>query len=78
MRGTLTHARRPIALLASVLCILSATGAAAQTRSTAAAVPADPLARRGWHLDLTIHGAAEVANYNGNHEDMLGEFAGFT
>jgi hypothetical protein len=78
MRGTLTHAPAPIALLASVLCILSATGVAAQTRSTPAAVPEDPLARRGWHLDLTVHSAFEVSNYNGNHEEMLGGFAGFT
>ena len=78
MRGTLTHARRPILLLASVLCFLSAAGAAAQTRSTTPAVPDDPLAHHGWHLDLTVHGAVEVANYNGNHEEMLGEFAGFT
>jgi hypothetical protein len=78
MRGTLIHARAPIVLLASVLCLLHAAGTAAQTRSTAAAVPADPLARHGWHLDLTVHGAVEVANYNGNHEEMLGEFAGFT
>jgi hypothetical protein len=78
MRGTLIHARAPIVLLASVLCLLHAAGTAAQTRSTAAAVPADPLTRHGWHLDLTVHGAVEVANYNGNHEEMLGEFAGFT
>ena len=78
MRGTLTHARAPIVLLASVLCILTATDAAAQTRTPPAGVPDDPLARHGWHLDLTVHGALEMANYNGNHEEMLGEFAGFT
>ena len=59
-----------------MVCILSAAGAAAQTPST----PPFPtiLARRGWHLDLTVHSAFEVANYNGNHEEMFGEFAGFT
>ena len=77
MRRTLTHAPGPIALLAVVLCVLDATGAAAQTLSTAA-VPDDPLARRGWHLDLTVHNAFEVANYNDNHEEMFGGFAGFT
>jgi hypothetical protein len=77
MRGTLTHARRLIALLACVLCTLHATGAAAQTRSTPA-VPDDPLARHGWHLDLTLHNGFEVANYNGNHEEMLGGFVGVT
>lgn len=77
MRGTLTHARAAIVLLALLLSLLPAAGAAAQTRSTQA-LPDDPLAQHGWHLDLTIHGAVEVANYNGNHEEMLGEFAGFT
>jgi len=78
MRGTLTHARAPLVLLASVVCILSAAGAAAQTRPAPQAVPADPLARHGWHLDLTVHNGFEVANYNGNHEEMFGGYAGFT
>jgi hypothetical protein len=77
MRGTVTYARALIGLLASMVCILSAAGAAAQTPSTPP-VPDDPLARHGWHLDLTVHSAFEVANYNGNHEEMFGEFAGFT
>ena len=77
MRGTVTYAGALIGLLASMVCILSAAGAAAQTPSTPP-VPDDPLARRGWHLDLTVHSAFEVANYNGNHEEMFGEFAGFT
>jgi hypothetical protein len=77
MRGTLTHAPGPIALLASLLCILSATSTAAQPRATPP-VPEGPLARHGWHLDLTVHSAFEVANYNGNHEEMLAGFAGFT
>ena len=77
MRGTLTYARALIGLLASTVCILNAAGAAAQSPSTPP-VPGDPLARHGWHLDLTVHSAFEVANYNGNHEEMFGEFAGFT
>jgi len=77
MRGTVTYARALIGLLASMVCILRAAGAAAQTPSTPP-VPDDPLARHGWHLDLTVHSAFEVANYNGNHEEMFGEFAGFT
>ena len=77
MRGTVTYAGALIGLLASMVCILSAAGAAAQTPSTPP-VPDDPLARHGWHLDLTVHSAFEVANYNGNHEEMFGEFAGFT
>jgi hypothetical protein len=78
MRATVTHARAPFVLLASLLCILSATRSAAQSRSTPPRVPDDPLARHGWHLDMAVHGALEMANYNGNHEEMLGEFAGFT
>jgi hypothetical protein len=77
MRGTLTNARAPTALLVSLLSILSATGTAAQTRPIPP-VPEDPLAGHGWHLDLTVHSAFEVANYNGNHEEMLAGFAGFT
>jgi hypothetical protein len=77
MRGTLTHAPAPTALLASLVYIVSATGTAAQTRTTPP-VPEDPLARHGWHLDLTVHNAFEVAYYNGNHEEMLAGFAGFT
>jgi hypothetical protein len=77
MRGTLTYAPGSIGLLAFIVCILSAASAAAQTQSTPP-IPDDPLARRGWHLDLTVHSAFEVANYNGNHEEMFGEFAGFT
>ena len=77
MRGTLTYARALIGLLASTVCILNAAGAAAQSPSTPP-VSGDPLARHGWHLDLTVHSAFEVANYNGNHEEMFGEFAGFT
>jgi len=79
MRGRLTHARASIALLAAWIVLAFATVCAAQARSTpAAAVPDDPLGRRGWHLELTGHGALETWNYNGNHEEMAGEFAGIT
>ena len=72
-------ARASIALLAAWIALAFATVCAAQARSTpAAAVPDDPLARRGWHLELTGHGALETWNYNGNHEEMAGEFAGIT
>src|SRR5687768_11285824 len=47
-------ARASIALLAAWIALAFATVCAAQARSTpAAAVPDDPLARRGWHLELT-------------------------
>jgi hypothetical protein len=79
MRGTLTHARAPTGLLAAIIVIMCGASAAAQTApARTPPVPDDPLARHGWHLDLTVHGAVEVANFNGNHEQMLGEFAGFT
>jgi hypothetical protein len=78
MRGTLSHGRAPLVLLASVLCILGAAGTAAQPRSTPPAAPNDPLTRHGWHLDLTVHGALEAWNYNDNREEMLGGFAGIT
>ena len=50
----------------------------AQSASSSAPQPDDPLARRAWALDLTGHGALEAWNYNGNHEELAGYFAGFT
>ena len=77
MRRRVTHARTATALL--LLLPIVAARASAQSPAPAAPSPSDdPLARRGWHLDLTVHGAGEVANYNGNHEEMLGAFAGFS
>ena len=79
MRGTLTHARGPLVVLVSTVALSIAGAAAAQTRrAPAPPAPDDPLAKRGWHLELTGHGALEAWNYNGNHEEMVGEFAGFT
>ena len=78
MRRRVTHARTATVLLLLLLPIVAA-GASAQSPAPAAPSPSDdPLARRGWHLDLTVHNAFEVANYNDNHEEMFGEFAGFT
>jgi hypothetical protein len=78
MRRRVTHARTASVLLLLLLPIVTARASAQSAPRPAPAVPDDPLARRGWHLDLTVHGAGEVANYNGNHEEMLGAFAGFT
>ena len=77
MRRRVTHARTATALLLLLLPIVSAR-ASAQSPPPLTSPADDPLARRAWHLDLTVHGAGEVANYNGNHEEMLGAFAGFT
>jgi hypothetical protein len=77
MRRRVTHARTATALLLLLFPIVSAR-ASAQSPPPLTSPADDPLARRAWHLDLTVHGAGEVANYNGNHEEMLGAFAGFT
>ena len=79
MRRRLAHAGTAFVALAVLLPLTSARASAQSSRApAAAAVPDDPLARHGWHLDLTVHSAFEVANYNDNHEDMLAGFAGFT
>jgi hypothetical protein len=44
-----------------------------------APVPADnPFSRRGWHLELSYHLAAETWNYNVSREEMHGIIAGLT
>ena len=60
-----------------VTIVLIAGGAApfAQTRTAAAE---DPFARRGWHLQLTTHGALEAWNYNISHEELAGVSTGLT
>ena len=79
MRATVTHARARIALLTAWIGLALAPAAWSQPPGTPArALPDDPLARRGWHLELTGHGALETWNYNGNHEEMAGHFAGIT
>jgi hypothetical protein len=57
--------------------------AALFTAATAGAQPADPaiadsFARRGWHLELTAHGAVETWNYNVSHETLIGIAPGVT
>ena len=64
---------------AVALAVVATAGVSAQTGSARApASAADPLARRGWHLELTGHGALETWNYNTSHEEMAGIFPGFT
>jgi len=38
----------------------------------------DPFARRGWHVELAVHGAVEAWNYNISREEMAAGTAGFT
>ena len=78
MRRRVTHARTASALLLLLLPILPGGVAAQSAPMTAPAVPGDPLARRGWHLEVSAHGAIETWNYNISHEDALGAFAGVT
>ena len=72
MRRRLAHASRAPAALFTLLLISAVTSAQSPQ------VPEDPLARRGWHLELTSHGAIETWNYNISHENVLGLFAGVT
>ena len=79
MRRRVTHAPiTPVVLLMLFSMVPARSSAQSTTSQGAPAVGADPLSRRGWHLELSLHSAFEVANYNDNHEEMLGEFAGFT
>lgn len=57
--------------------MLAAIPADAQ-QATAPTAAADPFARRGWHLELTGHGALETWNYNVSHEEMAALVSGIT
>jgi hypothetical protein len=73
MRPTLTHGRARPALLLLLLGLLFPGTSRGQERA-AAPSPAsvdDPFARRGWHLEISGHGALETWNYNISHEEML-------
>lgn len=80
MRGTLTHAPTVTVLFAASIALACVPGARAQEPAVAAqaATAADPLSRHSWQLEITGHGALEAWNYNANHEEMLGYFAGIT
>lgn len=69
MRRTLTHcfAWR----LAVLMLVVLAPSPARAQQPEAGTDPDDPFARRGWHLELTGHGAIETWNYNISHENML-------
>ncbi|MDQ3070963.1 MAG: acyloxyacyl hydrolase [Acidobacteriota bacterium] len=49
---------------------------AAQTAGPS--VPDDPFLRRSWNFQLASHAAAEIWNYNGNHEEMYGFVPGIS
>lgn len=58
---------------------LAALAAPAAAIAQATAPQADdPFARRGWHLELDVHGAVEAWNYNVSHEDLFGFAPGVT
>ena len=78
MRRRVTHAPTASVVLLLLLSMVPTRSFAQSTSQSAPVVAADPLSRRGWHLELSVHSAFEVANYNGNHEEMFGEFAGFS
>jgi hypothetical protein len=67
---------RGVAYAAAVTALLAPAVAGAQQFSTQ--TPSDPFAPRGWHLEMTAHGAIETWNYNISHEDMVGIAPGVT
>jgi hypothetical protein len=75
------HSARPgvlkgAAQVAAGLAILLAPCAAG---AQPAGGPApDAFSRRGWHLELSAHGAIETWNYNISHETLAGVSAGIT
>jgi hypothetical protein len=54
-----------------MLLLLAPAAAQAQRPDAGTSPDDDPFARRGWHLELTGHGAIETWNYNISHENML-------
>jgi hypothetical protein len=77
MRLTIAQPRRCTPAVAA-FCVLwlGATVGAQEPASRPAS--ADAFATRGWHLELTAHGALETWNYNGSHEELYGLTAGLT
>lgn len=65
-------------LLAVLLAAAAPLGAQTVTPNATPGDPDDPFARRGWHLELSGHGVLEAWNYNLNHEEMFGPYAGLT
>jgi hypothetical protein len=77
MRLTIAQPPRcPLALAAFCVLWLGVTVGAQEAAPRPAS--ADAFATRGWHLELTGHGALETWNYNGSHEELYGLTAGLT
>lgn len=77
MRVTISHVPAPGRLLACIALLVSMAPGTARGQTTPPPA-ADPFDARGWHLELTLHGAAETWNYNGSREEMYGLGAGLT
>jgi hypothetical protein len=81
MRHTIAHASGRLGALAAAWIAAFAPVLAQSGASSAAPSPTagnDPFARRGWHLELAAQGGIETWNYNANHEEMVGSYAGLT
>lgn len=52
--------------------------AAARAQTASGGPDPDAFARRGWHLELDVHGAVETWNYNVSHENLFGIVPGIT
>ena len=61
-------------LLLAAALLLTAAPASAQTSRQWE----DPFARGAWNFQLATHGAFEIWNYNGNHEEMYGFVPGIS
>jgi hypothetical protein len=72
MRHTIAHGCGCVAVVVALL-----VAAAAPLRAQTASMD-DPFARRGWHLELSGNGVLETWNYNLNHEEIFGPYAGLT
>jgi hypothetical protein len=73
---TIAHVlKAPFTALLMLLLLLWT--AAARAQGTGPTPVEDPFARRGWHLELTGHGALEAWNYNISHEELVALSSGF-
>lgn len=76
---TIAHRRRPLAVAVVVLVVVFGLPPTAGAQWAPGPVPAaDPFARRGWHVELGVHGALEAWNYNISHEELAGFVTGIT
>lgn len=64
----------PARSICTVLFLLAAAAPAAAQQSG----PPDTFARGAWNFQLAAHGAVEIWNYNGNHEEMYGFVPGIS